>query len=83
MVQPDADRGAVTSMDAWIGHQVYAEPAVTVAAALANDSVWNFTTTLPDPLPSDATVWLRLTTADGSVMELGRDAFLLADLPSK
>jgi hypothetical protein len=38
---------------------------------------------VPDPLPPSATVWLRITSADGSVMEVGRNAFELAGIPGR
>ena len=73
----------ITGVQVWLGVNEYAEPASTTPAiavtGLAN--TWDVTTTLPNPIPADATIWLRLTTADGSIIEVGRDAFQLATLP--
>lgn len=73
----------ITAVEVWLGLNDYTAPAstttATTVAGLAN--TWDVTTTLPNPLPADATVWLRLTTADGSIIEVGRDAFQLATLP--
>ncbi len=83
-IAPEAGSQAITGVQVWLGANEYAEPASTASAApvagLAN--TWDITTTLPSPLPEEATLWLRLTTADGSVIEVGRDAFQIATLPT-
>ncbi len=82
-IAPDSGQ-AVSAVEIWLGLNEYAAPASTTPATpvtgLAN--TWDITTTLPSPLPPDATLWLRLTTVDGSVIEVGRDAFQLATLPT-
>jgi hypothetical protein len=81
-IKPDSGQ-AIAGVQVWLGLNEYAEPASTTPATavtgLAN--TWDVTTTLPSPLPAEATIWLRLTTADGSIIEVGRDAFQLATLP--
>ena len=81
-ITPDSGQ-VITAVRVWLGLNEYAEPAsttpATVVTGLAN--TWDVTTTVPNPLPADATVWLRLITADGSIIEVGRDAFLLTTLP--
>ena len=82
-IAPQSGSQVITGVQAWIGLNEYAEPAsITPATPVAGrDHTWDVTTTLPSPLPADATLWLRLTTADGSVIEVGQDAFQIATLP--
>lgn len=73
----------ITAVEVWLGLNDHAAPASTTPATpvqgMAN--TWDVATTLPNPIPADATIWLRLTTADGSIIEAGRDSFQLATLP--
>lgn len=82
-IVPQSGSQAITGVEVWLGLNEYAAPASTIPATpvpgLGN--TWDVTTTLPSPLPTDATLWLRLTTADGSVIEVGQDAFQIATLP--
>lgn len=82
-IAPQPGAQAVTDVQVWLGAGDYAEPASTAPAApvTGQSDAWDVTTTLPSPLPADATLWLRLTTADGSVIEVGQGAFQLATLP--
>lgn len=80
-VAPEAGQQAITTVEAWIGLNEYVAPGAITSAAAVSSNTWDVTTTLPSPLPADATVWLRLTTADGSIIEVGRDAFQLAAMP--
>lgn len=82
-VAPDAGQQAITTVEAWVGPNDYTTPGVTASATPVSnqDNTWDVSTSLPNPLPADATVWLRLTTADGSIIEVGRDAFQLATMP--
>ena len=82
-VSPAAGQQAITTMEVWLGLNEYAVPASTIPATPVPGAAdtWDVTTTLPSPLPADATMWLRLTTVDGSVLEVGRDAFQLSTLP--
>lgn len=79
----DAGQPAVQSLDGWLGTDTYAEPAGLVAATPVSGmaDTWQLVVTVPDPLPPAATVWLRITAADGAVMEVGRNGFELAGLP--
>lgn len=83
-IAPQSGSQAITGVQVWLGLNEYAEPASTTSATrvAGYDNTWDVTTTLPSPLPADATLWLRLTTADGSVIEVGRDAFQVATLPT-
>ncbi len=83
VVAADPGQPAVRSVAAWLGTEDYAPPASTLAAApdASTADAWRVVITLPDPIPSDATVWLRITSADGGIMEVGRGAFELAGLP--
>jgi hypothetical protein len=80
----DPGQAAVQSLAGWLGSDTYAQPGTTIAATpvagLAD--TWRIVVAVPDPLPPSATVWLRITTADGSVMEVGRNAFELAGIPA-
>jgi hypothetical protein len=82
-VTPESGQQAITAVEVWLGLNEYAAPASTTPATPVSGmaTTWDVVTTLPNPLPADATVWLRLTTADGSVLEVGRDAFQLSTLP--
>lgn len=79
----DAGQPAVQSLAGWLGTDAYAAPGSTIAATPVSGvaDTWQIVVTVPDPIPAAATVWLRLTAADGSVMEVGRNAFELARLP--
>jgi hypothetical protein len=83
MVAADPGQPAVRGVAAWLGADAYAQPAATVAAVPdpGTADAWRVVMTLPDPIPADATVWLRITAADGAIMEIGRGAFELAGLP--
>lgn len=82
-ISPEAGQPAITGVEVWLGVDSYTAPVATSQAipVAGAANTWEVSTVLPDPLPTDATVWLRLTAADGSVMEIGRDAFRLAELP--
>ena len=82
-VSPEEGQATITGIEVWLGADAYAVPPSTTRAfpVTGTGSTWEVSTVLPDPLPADATVWLRLTAADGSVMEIGRDAFRLSELP--
>jgi hypothetical protein len=83
-VTPDTGQPAVQAVAGWLGAEVFAPPmAVSAAIVVAGKAdTWQMVLVVPDPQPVDATVWVRLTTADGAIMEVGRDAFRLATLPS-
>lgn len=80
-VLPDAGQPAVQSLSGWIaaGYTDQASPANATPAPGQADT-WLIDVPVPSPLPSDATLWVRLTTSDGAVMEVGRDGFELASL---
>lgn len=82
-IAPESGQQPVTGVEMWLGTNDYVAPTATTTATAVGDTTttWKATTTLPNPLPGDATVWLKLTTADGSVIEVGSDALLLATLP--
>lgn len=83
-IAPQSGAQAITGVQVWIGTNDYADPASTTPATqvAGQANTWDVTTILPNPLPGDATIWLRLTTADGSIIEVGQDAFQLATLPT-
>lgn len=82
-IVPQSGSQAITGVQVWLGLNEYAKPASTTPAVpvTGHANTWDVTTTLPSPLPADATLWLRLTTADGSIIEVGQDAFQIATLP--
>ncbi len=79
-VTPDAGQPAAASLEVWLGTTAYDPTAAVVAATPVpgRTGVYDVTLDLPPSLPVDATVWLRLTSVDGAVLEVGRDAFPLA-----
>ncbi len=79
-VSPDAGESAVASLEVWLGTTTYDPSAATLAALPVPGLIGDYDVTvdLPASLPVDATVWIRLTTVDGAVLEVGRDAFPLA-----
>jgi hypothetical protein len=80
-VLPDAGQPAVQSLSGWIADGYLDEPSPANATPEPGQAdTWLIDVPVPSPLPSDATVWVRLTTSEGAVMEVGRDGFELASL---
>jgi hypothetical protein len=72
---------APSSVQAWIG-VAYDPAAVGVAATpvAATPGTWDAAVTIPSPVTAGSHVWVRLTFADGSVVETGGEDFMLAAL---
>ena len=79
-VTPEAGQAAVASLEVWLGTSAYDATATTTAATPVSGEtgIYDVTVDLPATLAADATVWIRLTATDGTVLEAGRDAFPLA-----
>ena len=76
------DGGAEPSaIEAWVA-DAYQVMATAVNAAPVPGQVGTFRVAVPVPtvVPGDASVWIRMTFADGHVLEAGHDAFLVRDL---
>ncbi len=68
---------APSAVQAWIG--VAYDPAATgVAATPAATGVWDAAIVIPSSVTAGSHVWVRLTFADGSVVETGSEDFMLA-----
>ncbi len=75
-VTPDAGHPLPTAVTCWIAGDYRAEASTSPAALAAgmNDE-FEVMLAMPQPLPADAAVWVRLTFPDGTVLEVGRAAF--------
>ncbi len=79
-VTPDSGQPAPARLEVWLGTTTYDSTATTSAAMPITSAAnaYDVTVALPASLPTDAVVWIRLTTVDGAVIEAGREAFPLA-----
>ncbi len=71
---PDLPAGATLSAAVGVDYDTAA--AATITALPANQ--WRAALTLPSPLPAGTCVLVTVTLADGSVLESGREDFVLA-----
>ena len=77
LVTPDAGLPQPNSVACWIGGE-YSESATMVSASLVPGSTDQYELSLTRPAdPTGLAVWARLSFADGSVLEAGRETFAL------
>jgi hypothetical protein len=72
---------APSSVSLWIGGE-YDPPASPSVADDLGGGDYRATLDLPASIDADTAAWVRLTMADGSVIEAGRGCFALATLPA-
>ncbi len=75
-VMPDDGQPLPASVTCWISGD-YTSGASTSPAVLVAGTTDEFDVILmvPQPLPADAAVWVRINLPDGTVLEVGRSAF--------
>lgn len=77
LVTPDAGLPRPNSVACWIGGE-YSESATMVSASLVPGRTDQYELSLTRPAdPTGLAVWARLSFADGSVLEAGRETFPL------
>ncbi|MBA3937390.1 MAG: hypothetical protein H0X38_08000 [Planctomycetes bacterium] len=75
-VTPDAGQPLPTAVTCWIAGDYVADASTSPAAVVAGTTdEFEVMLVMPQPLPADAAVWVRLTFPDGTVLEVGRAAF--------
>jgi len=77
LVTPEAGLPQPSDVACWIGGE-YSESATVVSASLVPGSTDQYELSLTRPAdPTGLAVWARLSFADGSVLEAGRETFPL------